>query len=294
VFCETEPRLLDEACDSGAGEVPSVLMSNKEVLEEPAELMRTGVETAIEIVEAAEDLSIPGVGLGLSLLQRAHRAKLERQTKEFFTHLAVHLGADDADAAARLIETKMEEPWAQDAVESGFRTMMACISEGVRPCVAALVSEYFFEGRAHDRAFQAVGALLSGSTNEDLPTLGQLTNDLVYVAPADGVRNVFFNDAKRLFWVGVSKSHTLCSAVHLAPRGFFSTLELIRRSGIASGATGLDYRYESGRSVFEFQPADDPAVCLLRRCLAPVLGLQEIPEPSWVDGLGGQHNELPK
>jgi hypothetical protein len=253
-------------------------------------LTRDAVEAGIEVLGLVKDLPIPGVGLGLTLLERGWRRRLERQADEFFTRVAVSLGAGDAHEAAHLISQEIDEPWAQDAVDAGFRAMMSAVSESGRRCVAALVAEYFIEKRPQDAWFQSVGRLLTGATEEDFPTLGAIAAGAAYVAPAEHTRYVFFNDAERQHWVAARTPGRgwLCSATGRSSERFFSTLDLIGRSGFPHGSGRRPYTYARGRAVLQFEKQEEPPFRLLWRCLAPVCELAPPLAPQWLDGLGAE------
>jgi len=266
-------------------------MKDDERLELASEFAETGLGFTLQ----AAGLTIPGVGLAVKAVQLAHKTRVARECRDYLTALAVHLGADDADAVAKLIASKIDDTSVQDAVDGGFRKLMAAVSDRGRRCISALVAEYFIEGRRRDRRFQMVGDLLSAVDDDDFPLLNAIASGAVYVSDALGLRYIFVNEQKKSFWlvgVGTAPNTSLASPVYSLPGRFYAVVDLLARSGFARGWGRLDYQYISGHSVLQFDRHDDPPFVLLRKCLAPVCQQPAIPPPSW-GNLGTEHETLP-
>ncbi len=261
---------------------------------ERGEIVRGAVETGFEILEVAKDIQIPGVALGLTLIERAWKARIERQVAQFFTLLAISLKVDDAEAAARLVESKIDDRATQDAIETGFSSMMSATTERGRRCIAALVAEYVIEARPQDANFRRVGAVLRDAEDDDFPILGVLAEHSSGLVQAADLRHVFANEQKKLFWIN---SHTetswVRSPVYRKPEQFRLTVDLIKRSGLAQESVRGPYVVEAGRTVLQFDRHQDAGFELLRKSLRPVWVLGRVPPVFWREGAGGEHEEAP-
>jgi hypothetical protein len=262
---------------------------------ERGEIVRGAVETGIEVLELAKDLQVPGVSLGITLVQRAWQARVARQVDQFFTLLAISLRVDDANAAAELVASKIEDRATQDAIDAGFTAMMSAMTERGRRCIAALVAEYVTEARPQDAIFRRVGSVLQAAEDDDFPILGVIGEHAAGLAAATGFRYVFTNEEKKVFWLNSNTDKNwVRSAVYRRPDQFRLTVDLIKRSGLAQQfVRGEDYTVAAGRSVLQFERHQEAGFELLRRSLKPVWMPGRLPPTFWREGAGGEHNETP-
>jgi hypothetical protein len=259
-------------------------MNDDDALDLATEFAEAGLGLTLQ----AASLSIPVVGPMVKAVQLAQKARVARECREYLTRLAVHLGADDAETVARLIAEKIDDKPIQDAIDGGFRTLMAAVSERGRRCIPALVAEYFIERRPRDRRFRSVGDALSSADDADFPVLNAIASSAVYVSPALGRRYVMASGEKPVFWVvgqGTKPGNSLCSPIYERPDRFYTVVDLLSRSGLTRSG-GSTFRYAPGYAVLEFDRQDDPPFALLRKCLAAACDQSPVPVPNWCNLTG--------
>lgn len=236
-----------------------------------------GRDLAGAVVQTAgEVVGLPGVGLGVTLLQYASQRRAQKRAHDFFSHLGVAIGCADADAAAQEIAKSMNQEWAQEAIDRGFRLMMGAVDDAAKPCIAVLVAEYYMEKRSPDRHFQRVGTLLMDSVFRDLSLVRGFCDCVKQLSamgsPADRVF-VRDNASPNIFLIaaqGAERPRFKSRSFVGFDRGM-RAVSLLTRHGLGDLWTGPGSVHLGGTPLLKFGARSDPAYLLLGKSLT-VLG----------------------
>lgn len=248
----------------GMAELPFARMSrNKDGLDLLANVVQTGAEVA----------GVPGVSLGIALLQRAAERRTAARVHEFFTRLAVATGCGDAAAAAEEVAKHIEDENVQEAIDRGFRMMMGAVDDAVKPCIAVLVAEYYLEKRSPDRAFQRVGALLMDSVRRDLSLLRAFCECVAQLGKTgSSADRLFVRDEKTsdIFLIAARdmEQQSFRSSAFVGIDRGMAAVSLLTRHGFGDLWTGMSYTGFGGTPLLKFGARSDGAYLLLGRCLS--------------------------
>jgi len=223
---------------------------------------------------------IPGASTFLSVVQEARRNYLEARATALLEAIAVRLGNGDLEAAARELQSNLGQPWFDEAIEAGFRTILDSVDPASWRCIGFLVAEYVTSKRKSDPTFRKVSSVLREADERALVTLKRICHAYVGLATAceDGCRVLVYNPERSgkpqplSMWLAILKGDgsSILGSRLPRPANFEQCLRILVVARVGAPWEGLSASSFEGEPALRFDAADDDTVRLLHRCLQAI------------------------
>lgn len=209
------------------------------------------------VVALLRELGFDGLSEFLPLLRAggkiwaAHRiVKIANETDAALSDIAAALRMDPEDIAAEV--HSLEEPVLLEILGSGMEALMSSMSEKVRPCVAALIADYYKNATEPDLFYRRTLQLLQDSEPQELRCLESVCRsaaklqDLEVTANGAGTRHAS-GVAGECMVVSNDPAHSMCFI------GDHGRLAQVGETLLRHGFCDSDKR-RSGSRLPEFDP----------------------------------------